>query len=224
MSTVSDIAVQINKLVSGACAVAYGLASEAPVPTNIGDIFSMVGEPDFEDDWDAFGATVGGSSYGLDVKSDELKIDQRTAAVFEDITDVVRGLKFDIAEMSPELWQLLEQAAEIETVAAGANTSQQKLVRSGSFSERDRYRVAFIAQRRKSQGVVIEPGGDTRGCWVVGGFYSASITAGSSETKIAPGALATRSVEFKAFPESTLTAGEDTMFYFEEQPGTISPT
>ncbi len=218
---VSDLAVQINKLVSGAVAIAYTPEATA-APTNIADIITLVGTPAPDADWDLFGATKGGASYSIDVKSEELTIDQRDGAVFEDITDITRGLKFDIAEMDPNLWLLLEQSAAVETVVAAAGKSAQKLVRSGSFSERDRYRVAFIGQRRKSQGIVIEPGGDERGCYVVGGFYSASITAGSSETKFDKGALATRTVEFKAFPDDALAAGQDTMFFFEEQAGTIA--
>lgn len=222
--SIESLEVRIAKLLSGSCAVAYALASDVDAPTNIGDIISLVGDPDVAEDYNLFGATVGTSDYGMDVKSSELKINQRNAAVFEDIDDITRGLKVAIAEMTPEHWALLEQAAEVETVAAGANTSQQKLVRSGSFTERDRYRVAFIAQRRKSQGIVVEPDGGERGCYVVFGFYSAAITAGSSSTKLEQGALATRDVEFKGFPDAALDAGRDTMFFFEEQAGTISPT
>lgn len=221
--SVSDIAYDIDKLISGACAVAYTPVATT-APTNIADIIAMVGTPNIDSDWLLFGATKGGASYDQDVKSEELKIDQSTVAVFEDITDVTRTFKTAIAEISPEHWKIVEQAAAIDTIAAGANKSAQKGVKSGSFSERDRYRVAFIAQRRKSQGIVTEPGGATRGCYVVGGFYSASLSASSSSTKFDQGALATRDIEFKAFPDSALTIGADTMFFFEEQPGTISAT
>lgn len=221
---IDDIAVQIHKLISGACVVAYADPDVAAVPTNIVDFIAIVGDPVINEDWNLWGATKGGSSYDTDVKSEELKIDQRTTAVFEDITDVGRIIKTAIAEMSTEHWKILEQSPEIETIAAAAGKSEQKLVRSGSFTERDRWRIAFIAQRRKSQGLVVEPGGATRGCYVVGGFYSASLSAGSSSTKFDVGALATRDVEFKAFPETTLAAepGQDIMFFFEEQPGTIA--
>jgi len=218
---ISDLAVQINKLVSGACAIVYTpVATTAPV--NIADIVTLVGPPAPAAAWLLYGATKGGASYTLDVKADELTIDQRTGATFEDITDITRSLKFDIAELSAEHWKITEQAAEITTVAAAAGKSAQKLVKSGSFSEYDRYRTAFIGQRRKSQGIVTEPGGVTRGCYIVAGFYSAALAASSSETKFDQGALATRSLEVKAFPDSTLTAGADTMFFFEEQPGTIA--
>ncbi len=222
--SVETLAVQIGKLLSGSCAVAYALASEVDAPTNIGDIIILTGDAEVTEDYNLLGATVGTTDYGMDVKASELKINQRTAAVFEDIDDIVRILKLAMAEMSTEHWALLEQAAEVETVAAGANTSEQKLVRSGSFTERDRYRIAFIAQRRKSQGIVVEPDATERGCYVVFGFYSGAITAGSSSTKLEQGALASRDVEFKGFPDPELDAGQDTMFFFEEQPGTISAT
>lgn len=221
--SVSDIAIQINQLLSGACAVAYTPVATA-APTNIGDIISMVGDPDIDTDWDLFGATKGGASYSMDVKSEELTVDQRTGAIFEDITEIARGLKVDIAEISPEHWKIVEQAAAIDAILAGANTSAQRGVKSGSFTEFDRYRVAFIAQRRKSQGLITEPGGATRGRYVVFGFYSASLAAVSSETKLDQGALATRTVEFKGFPDTALAAGADTMFFFDETAGTISAT
>lgn len=219
---IDDIAVQIEKLISGACAVAYADPTVAAAPTNIADIIALVGAPDINEDWNLWGATKGGASYDTDVKSEELKIDQRTAAVFEDITDVGRLFKTSVAEMSAEHWKILEQSPEVEAIVAAAGKSAQKLVRSGSFTERDPWRIAFIAQRRKSQGLVTEPGGATRGCYVVGGFYSATLSAGSSSTKFDQGALATRDVEFKAFPDSDLDPGQDTMFFFEEQPGTIA--
>lgn len=219
--SISDIAVNINKLLSGACAIAVTPVATA-APTNIADIIALVGDPDIDADWDLLGATKGGAEYGFDVKSTELTIDQRSVAVFEDIDDIARSFKTEIAELSMENWKMLEQAGSIATIAAASGTSAQKVVRSGAFDEFDRYRVAFIAQRRKSQGVVTEPGGATRGCYVVGVLYSAAIAATSSSTKFDQGALATRAVEFKAFPDSTLTAGEDTMALFEEQPGTIA--
>ena len=218
---ISDLAVEINDLLSGAVAVAYTPVATA-APVNIADIVTLVGAPAVVSPWIPYGATKGGASYGMDVKAEELTIDQRTGAVFEDITDIVRTLKFDIAQLSPEHWKIAEQAAAIATIAAAANKSQQKVVKSGSFSEYDRYRTAFIGQRRKSQGLVTEPGGATRACYIVLGFYSSALAATSSETKFDAGALATRSLEVKAFPDSTLTPGADTMFFFEEQPGIIT--
>lgn len=218
---VSDLAIQINKLISGACAVAYTpIATDAPA--NISDIITITGAtPAIHADWDLFGATKGGASYGMDIGSEELTVDQRSAAVFEDITEITRTFSTEIAEISAEHWTILEQGTQT-TIAAGSGTSAQKLVKSGAFSEFDRYRVAFIAQRRLSQGAVTLADATTRGAYVVGGFYSASLSATSSETTFDAGALATRGVEFKAFPDSALSAGEDTMFFFEEQTSTIT--
>lgn len=219
---VSDIAVQINKLISGACAVVYCDPDDVAAPTNLSDILDLATAGGINADWTIGGATVGGAEYGFDVKGSELKIDQRTAAVFRDVDDVARTFKTTFAELSAELWALAEQGTQ-SAIAAAPGTSAQKLVRSGAISEFARKRVAFIAQRRKSQGVVTVDGLTPRGCWVVGGFYSAEL-AGSSSTKFESGALAGRSIEYTAFPDATLVAGVDTMFYFEEQPGDIDTT
>ncbi len=217
---VSDIAVQIDKLISGACAVVYADPADAAAPTNLSDIIDLLTAGDINADWSIGGATVGGAEYGFDVSGTELKIDQRSSAVFRDVDDVKRTFKTTFAELSAELWALAEQGSQSAVAAVAGASTAQKLVRSGAIAEFSRHRVAFIAQRRKSQGIVTVDGENPRGCWVVGGFYSAEL-AGSSATKIESGALAGRSIEYTAYPDSTLVAGVDTMFFFEEQPGDI---
>jgi len=219
----SDLPININKLLSGACDVAYA-PTTVDVAANLSDILALIGTPDVNPDYALFGSTVGGSGYTREIESEGLSVDQRQGDVFEDITNISRTWTTQIAEISPEHLQIVEEAPEIETIAAGANTSAQKLVAAGSFDEFTRYRIAFIAQRRKSQGLVIPPTGDPRGCYVVAYLPQASLAADSSEITFEEGGLATASVTFKAFPEATLPSGRDTILWFEEQPGTISAT
>lgn len=217
----SDLPVQINALITGACDIAYAPIT-ADVPEHIGDIIELVGDPDVVTPWKLFGATSGGSSYTRSVDSEEIEIDQRQGAVFEDITDITRTFSTEIAEISPEHLKIVENAAAIETIAAAAGKSAQKVVRGGSFDEFTSYRIAFIAQRRKSQGLVTEPGGATRGAYVVGVLYNATLSSDDAELTFDEGGLATMGITFKAFPDPALDAGKDTVAFFEEQPGTIA--
>lgn len=219
----SDFAIQVDKLITGACDIAYAPTTVA-VPTNIADIITLTGaSPTVQTGWSLLGATEGGASYSREVESDEISVDQRQGAVFEDITNITRTFTTRIAEITPAHLQILEEAPAISTIAAATGKSVQRLVKAGSFDEFTRYRVAFIAQRRKSQGLVTDPGGgNPRGCYVVGVLYNAALAADTSELTFEEGGLATATVTFKAFAESTLSVGADTIGWFEEQAGAIT--
>lgn len=218
-----DLPANIAKLLGGTCRVMRSPVTGA-APANLADIISLtkvaaVNSGTATAPWLNFGATSDDQSYSRDVSSEGYEINERSGEVLEDITGVERTFSVSLAEITPEHLQLLEGAAAITTIAAGANKSAQKKVLGGAIDEFERQRIAFIGRRKRSQAEVTETDGTKRGAYVAGVLLNAGLTADSSEVSFGPGNLATIPVSFKAYTDDTVGAA---IAWFEEQPGLIA--
>ena len=218
----ADFPVQINKLLAGVCHT-FVAPITAAVPVNLADIIALVGTPAPAAPWRYLGATDDDSgTFERDFKVEDFTIGQRNGAVLRDVTELHLGFTTDLSEVTPENLQLILEGSTITTVAAAANKSAQKHVRGGSFSELTRYRVAFVARRKKSQALITEPGGNQRGAYVAGVLYNVALGADKSSVKFSKKGLAQLPVQFEAYPEDTLPQGQEYYTFIEEQPGIIA--
>ena len=96
--------------------------------------------------------------------------------MIEEVTEITRTIEISFADLRPEHLKMIEQgSAAVETVAAAAGASAQKVVRFGSFTSLTRYRFAFIARRPLAAGAVVESGSTERGRFFMGVAYQAQL-------------------------------------------------
>lgn len=136
-----------------------------------------------------------GSSYEQSVATSELRVDQDTAAVFENISQVDRQITHQWAQFDPSKIAILEES-EVE------NTGTLWKVSGKSFTTRRRYRVALLGRREPGQGRdITNSGGDVRGEIIGAVLQNASISAGSTPWELQRGQLANTPVTFKGYPD-----------------------
>jgi hypothetical protein len=82
--------------------------------------------------------------------------------------------------------------------------------------------MAFISRRHTSSGLVTEPGGATRGRFVMGAGYDVQMTADSAELSQGKGELSAFGITFKFFPHAGGTAGQEYGLWALEDTGTIA--
>lgn len=195
-----------------------------PIPTGIHSIIDMESPYDPVGTWEDFGAAREGASYSRGIESSGYEIQQVSGEIFEEITQVNRSVAFSIAEMKPEHFQIIEEGTDPTAVAAAAGRSAQTAVKFGSITDLTRYRIAFIAQRLKPSGLVIESGVGAleRGRLVCGVLLSASISADATEIPLEKGALVHAPVTFNGFPIPGQPDGEETGIWLTEAAGTIA--
>lgn len=217
-----DAPSNIAKLLTGAyCRVLRApFATSTPV-ANLADVIALIGAAAATSPFLDFGST-GDNTYSRGADSEGYHIKERGGDVLEDITEVNRTFEVVLNEVTPEHLQIVEQAGSITTIAAAANKSAQKVVKAGSIDEFDRHRIVFIARRKKSQAMVTEPGGATRGAYVAGVLQSAALVADDVEIEFSEGDLVSIPMQFKAYADPALPAGQDSIAWFEEQPGAIA--
>lgn len=217
----------INNLLAGACRVLRAPTTVA-VPTDLSSIIALTGAAAPAAGWIDIGGTGDSSSYERELESEDYEIENRSGVVLSEITSTQRTFSTTFAEITPEHLQIVEEAPVIATVAAVASSagvtskSAQKIVRGGSIDELSRHRIAFIARRKKSQALVTEPGGATRGAAVAGVLLNTSLTADSVDLEFAKGSLTGVEVSFQAFPDPAGAAGSDGVMWIFEQPGVMT--
>lgn len=173
--------------------------------------------------WVDIGATADSTDYTRDMNSSGWEIEQSSSAVFEEITEVSRTLKVEVAEITPEKLRILEEAGAIGTVAAGSGWSAQKSVKFGSFSSLVKRRVCFIGQRNLGSGAVVEPTTTlNRGRFVMCCLYNVNLSADASQLQVKKGNIASVPITFKSFPESGQTQGQEFGIWLLEDAGTIA--
>jgi hypothetical protein len=192
------------------------------LPVKPSDILGQVSPYTLVSPYIDFGAAVNPGSYSTGNTQSDLTIEQDTVAVGTDITEVTRSLQFNIAEFSPAALAIVEQSPGVETLAAVSGSSAFKRVPLGSYSDVDKYCVAFIGRRRKEAGLVTEPGGATRGRMVIVLLYNASITGDAKSAQFAKGALSGMDVTFQGYPDSAAASGKDHGDWWAEDAGTIA--
>lgn len=215
----------INNLLGGAVRVLYGKTSgvgAAAVPTSIADVVSMVHPYAAATNWTDLGATRDAFSYGRGFASEGYEIQQVRGNVIEEITDITRTIEVSVADFRPEHLAMMEGSPTVGTVPGGTGEGTQKRVGFGSFASLDQYRFAFVAMRPKQAGVVIEPGGRTRGRFFMGVAYMAQLSADDVSLEFDKGTLTAAGVTFALFPDGTEDAGEEFGAWYDEDAQTIA--
>lgn len=172
-------------------------------PTNAGNYAPKTG-------WTDLGSAREGqgSNYGRNITASEWRIEQATAMVAQDITDVPRTITAQIAEMNPANLQLFEDAPGTRAIAAAAGKPAQTAVDFGSIESLSHYTVAILGQFRKGVGKdVTELDGTIRGAFLAVCLFSATISPTNTTFELQKGQLANVSLEFTGFPHQSVTDG-----------------
>lgn len=211
----------LSNLLKGPCRVLYAPTSVA-IPTSIAKIIEPEKEYKPKTGWLDFGATTQGSAYSRQFSTAGYTIEQTTGNVDEDVTDAVRSVQASFAELTPEFLQIMENAAEVETVAKAEGQSAEKQVKFGTVQTLEAYRIALIAQRPKGLGAdVTEKDEVVRGAFAALVLYRAKITGDQTAIQLARGQLGSAQLTFQGYPESGQSQGEEHGLWIVEQSGTI---
>lgn len=216
----------LNKLLGGAARVLYA-PNTVSIPTKLTDVINTnttTYAP--KTGWIDFGATAGAFAYNRAIAESGYNIEQDTSDVIEEITAVDRTVTVPVAEIKQSLLAIIEEGTTGST-SAGANQSAESLVKFGMITSLTRYRIAFIARRAKGIGSDVtqsDAGTTVRGAFVAGFLYNVALAADTSSASIAKGSLVSLPVSFRAYPESSLSQGQEYGVWVEETSGTISPT
>lgn len=231
----------LTKLIGSGARVLYAPSSfTVPVsggaPTiDLADIIDLVG-PTYapKTGWVDLGAAREGqgAQYERNIETEEWNIEQATGAVAEDVTDVPRSMTVQMAEISPAGITIVENAPASRAIAAAPASGDdgagaQTAVDFGSFENLPRYRVAIIGQRRKGIGADVTEAGNsstTRGAFVGVVLFSCTISSENAQYELQKGQLANISLQFRAFPETTITDSQKDRgsWLFETAPATIA--
>lgn len=218
----------IANLLGGRVRVLYAPTTVA-VPAGPKDVFvqTAVASPNYAGatGWLDIGAGRDASHYERGITTADWEIQQAKAAAVRQVSGVVRRVQVSMGEFTPELFQIIEEAPAIGTLAAASGVSAQKEVGMGGIDTLTRYRVAFVAQRDPSAGKVIEPTGGNvagRGRFVVGCGWEASISADQVQLEYAKATMSALTVTFEFFPVSGQAAGKEYGAWWFEQAGTIA--
>ncbi len=215
----------IDNLLGGAVRILYGKADgvgAAAIPESIDDVIAMVAPYASKSGWTDLGATKESFSYSRSFDTSGYEIQQVAGNVIEEITDIARSIEVSFADFRPEHMQMIENAPAVATIAAATNASAQKRVGFGSFTSPVQYRFAFIAQRPKQAGLVIEPSDAERGRFFMGVANLAQVAADEMSFEQAKGELTGAGVTFTMFPSDDADTGEEYGAWYDEQAGTIA--
>jgi hypothetical protein len=192
------------------------------LPVKPSDIIGQVSPYTLVSPYFNFGASVNPASYSSGDTQSDLTIEQDTAAVGTDVTEVNKSLQFNVAELTANSIAVLEQSPGVETLAAVSGSSSFKRVPVGTYTDKDKYCVVFIGRRRKEAGLVTEPGGATRGRMLIVLLYNAAITGDAKSAQFAKGALSGMDVTFQGYPDAAGASLKDLGDWWEEDAGTIA--
>jgi hypothetical protein len=166
-----------------------------------------------------------GSNYERGLQVQEQNIENATGAIDEDVTDVPRSMTLQFAELTAENIKIIENASEVETLAAAANKSPQKRVPFGSIESLTRYTVVLLGQRRKGRGAdITDTAAGVRGGLVAYVLHSATISATNSQMELQKGQLPNVPVELRGFPHPAIADPLEAVgaWYEESGPATIA--
>lgn len=212
---------ELNNLLKGPCSVLYAPAGTAI--SNLASLFEPDGEPYAPvEPFKFFGATTSGTAYSRQFQTTGYTIEQTTGNVDEDVTDVVRAVQCNFAQITPELLQMMEQAASVDTVAKAKGRSAEKQIKFGTVESLEEYVIAFVGRRLKGKGAdVTESGGAVRGAFVAGVLRAAKLTGDQAAINLARGQLASAPLTFQAYPDDSQETGEEHGLWIAEDSGTI---
>jgi hypothetical protein len=215
----------LDHLLGGRARVLIAKITSTPpaVPVKINDIIKLESPYEPLTGWTDIGAARDSASYNRGFSSEGWEVQQVNSRVLEDITDTSRSLSLSIAEVRSDLLELIEQSPGAETIAAVAGATPQKAVPVGNITDLTRYRVAFIAQRKKKSGIVKEKtGGRERGRFVAITINEATISADETGIEFDKGALSHVPLNFTAFPTPGEEEGEEFGRWILEDAATIA--
>lgn len=183
------------------------------VPTvqlgNVIDLFGPTYAP--KSSWiDLGGARAGsGAEYERGLETTEWNLEQADGAVAEDISDIPRTITANISEYTvANVRDLIENAPAERTITGASGVTAQKAVDFGNFESLGRWRVIVIGQGRKNVGVDITEAANAsnvRGPFKGVMLFSASLSAQAATVTVEKGQPAVSAVQFRSFPESTVT-------------------
>lgn len=196
----------------------------AAVPDGIEDFLASISPyaataPGFD-----VGATAGPCQVSRNMTTTGYTIEQSQQMVLEEPNEITYTVQIPFAELRPEILALSYQG-KIETRAAAVGRAAAKKTTFGSVEDLDHFRIALVARRRKSQGVVQEGAGAgaiKRGRYLVYVGFDCTIMAENVQTSIGRAALAQMPVTFKLYPIASKPEGEEHGFWYAEDAGTIA--
>jgi hypothetical protein len=212
----------VAELTTGPIRCLWAPISQA-IPVTLKDVISQTSPYAPATGWVDFGATAGPWVNQRNVTSTQFKIQQTTLTVQERITEVVRTVQVAVAEMRPEVMQMLEGGPEIDTGAAGAGVGAYSGVPFGNIQDLTQYRMAFIGCRGKDQGIVTEPTTSLIRGRMFGYFaYRVQLAAENLQVSLAQGDLGNANCTFKLYPDYTMDSGEEHGSWVFETAGTFT--
>lgn len=212
----------VNEIGSGACRVIATPVATALSKTFAG-WFAQIGDYAPTAAYFDLGAKSGPAQYDRGITVAGLKIEEQDSVVLERVTDVVRTMVLPLSNITPQNVQIFENAPEVIAVAAAAGAMAFDKIPFGSFTDIATYRLLFVAQKVKSQGIVIEPTTLVqRGRWEGVMAYRAALTAATGSMAFNAGGLITMPVTMKLFPEPGEPAGEEYGAHMLEHAGTMT--
>lgn len=173
--------------------------------------------------WFDIGAKTGPMTYDRNLTVQSYKIEEQSSAVLETPDELIRQIHIPMAEIRPDILAMFEGGGTVGAIAAAAHASAFASVKAGSITDLATFRVVFVGQRQKVQGVVIESDGTTkRGRFYGAMIHRATITADSSTVSFGKGNLASATLTLKLFPDPSLSQGVEYIEWFDEAAGTIA--
>lgn len=214
----------INELGSGAIRVLIQPAENTLVKTFKG-WFSQVDPYDPADGVRDLGAKSGPATFDQALTVQGLTIEEQNTDVLERVQTVVWTMVVPMANITVENLVFFHNAKEAIAVAAAAGAAPFDFVPFGSFTDVAQFRVLFVGQKVKQQGIVIEPTTlEERGRWDGVLAFRAQLTAGTANMSFGKGQLVSMPVTMKLFPESGEAQGEEYGGRMSERAATISLT
>jgi hypothetical protein len=220
----------LNNLSGAACRVLIAPQAEAPpLPKKLSDICDQQEATKYKPvgPWFDVGATAGPTTTGRNLVTAGYNIEQSLTPLLEEPTEITYNVSVPFAELTGAVLTVLyqgiaESIAEIK-VAEHTTDLAAHITKFGNIFTLEHYRVAFILRRNIAQGVVKEKAGNTRGRFLGFVGYDCSATAENTTASFAKGTLATMTMNFKLYPDQTVTAeGTEFGFWLDEQAGTFT--
>lgn len=163
-----------------------------------------------------------GSTFEEAVTTTELRVDQDTAVVFENVNEIVDTLTLQWAEITPAKMAILAESEVDGGSGIGGALAAGDLwgVDGGSFTTRKRFRVVLLGRREPGQGRDITTSdGKVRGEIFGVALQNASISAGSVSIELQRGQLVNITTPFKGYPDPD--TGTVNRFVGEHGPETL---
>jgi hypothetical protein len=200
----------------------------APLPTSLKDIIGQV-DPyapagTVPNKWVDFGATAGPFQVNRNIATASYNIQQTTTAVLERVTETTRSVVVNVAELRPDIVNMIENGTGADVVTAATGMGAHKKVPFGNINDLTQYRAAFVGMRSKAQGIVTETGvgAKTRGRLFGYIAYRVQLQADNLQFGFAEGDLASANVTFRLNPEAGQPELEEHGYWIFEDAGTLT--